>query len=110
MYELINKKGILIVKISGEIDHHSSRIMRTDIDSNMEHSLPKKLVLDFSNVSFMDSSGIGLIIGRYKLIKNFGGEVFIVNSNDYILRLLEIAGIDKIAKITNESEVFNDEN
>jgi len=72
----LEKNGdTLNVFLIGEIDHHSARDMRECIDTSVEMIKPKRLVLDFGGVSFMDSSGVGLVMGRYKLINFFGGSV-----------------------------------
>lgn len=63
------EEGALIASLSGEIDHYAAADMRREIDSAMERSRLKDLVLDYSGVSFMDSSGIGLVMGRYQNVK-----------------------------------------
>ena len=72
---LIFKEGILTAVLSGEIDHHSAREIREEIDETASRVKPKKLILDFSAVEFMDSSGVGLIMGRCKLMRLWGGTV-----------------------------------
>ncbi len=89
----------LSAKISGEIDHHSASLMRTELDEKIRNLNPPKLMLDFSAVSFMDSSGIGFIMGRYKLMKENGGTVEVVNAPNSINKVLRIAGLDKIVNI-----------
>ena len=59
--------------ISGEIDHHNAARIREAIDSSAEKQGPKVLRIDFSDVSFMDSSGVGLVMGRYKVVNSYGG-------------------------------------
>lgn len=66
-----NKDKLLLIEIMEEIDHHNAIKVRTRLDFEIEKYIPKYLVLDFTNVSFMDSSGIGMLIGRYKLISMF---------------------------------------
>lgn len=89
----------LFARLDGEIDHHSAKSVREKIDFEIENSNVKTLVLDFSDVTFMDSSGIGLIMGRYKLMKTNGGEVTIKNPSPNTLRVLKLAGMDRLAKI-----------
>ena len=89
----------LTARLDGEIDHHTAKGVREKIDFEIENSTPKILVIDFSDVTFMDSSGIGLIMGRYKLMKNIGGEVRIKNPSPNTLRVLKLAGMDRLAKI-----------
>ncbi len=89
----------IIARISGEIDHHSAKEIRETIDSATERTSPKKLILDFYGVTFMDSSGIGLVMGRYKLIHALGGELEVTNVSSHIKKVMKISGLDKFAKI-----------
>lgn len=89
----------VFARLDGEIDHHTAKGVREKIDFEIENNSPKILVLDFSDVTFMDSSGIGLIMGRYKQMKNIGGEVKIKNPSPNTLRVLKLAGMDRLAKI-----------
>lgn len=82
--------------ISGEIDHHSAADLRNKIDEAVENSYPEILVLDFGGVNFMDSSGIGLVMGRYKLMKNLSGRVLIENAPRQIKKVMKMAGIEKL--------------
>lgn len=85
--------------IYGEIDHHTARTIRQAIDSQVELMQPRYLVLDFSDVSFMDSSGIGLVMGRYKLMNAIGGELSIANTSPSIGRVMRLAGLERLTKI-----------
>lgn len=87
----------LIVSIIGEIDHHTSEDARDKIDDQIDKKAAKNVIFDFTNVSFMDSAGIGVIIGRYKKVSPLGGKIAIVNSSSQIKRMLEISGIQKIS-------------
>lgn len=66
-----NKDKLLIVRITEEIDHHSTEKIRKRLDYEVQIHIPRKVIFDFDNVNFMDSAGIGMLIGRYKLIKMF---------------------------------------
>ena len=96
MVRLTNENDKLTAAIIGEIDHHTARGIREEIDANLEHSLPKTLVLDFRDVSFMDSSGIGLIMGRYKIITSMGGRIVIRGASKQNLRVMQLAGLSKL--------------
>ena len=89
----------LIFKIDEEIDHHSSEKIRKRADYEIQVHIPKKLIFDFKNVTFMDSSGIGMLIGRYKLVSMFGGKTSIVNVNAPIKKVLEMSGVLKLISI-----------
>lgn len=88
--------GCMTVRLGGEIDHHNAGLLRESIDSSAERKLPKKLILDFSKVGFMDSSGIGLIMGRYRLIKELGGELEVIGASPQIKRVIKLAGLERL--------------
>ena len=94
----LNKDGKMICCLSGEIDHHSSRNIRDSIDRLIIQNKPQILVLDLSEIAFMDSSGLGLVLGRYRKIKECGGDMFLCNTNPQTLKILKMAGVDKIIK------------
>lgn len=86
----------LVACLSGEIDHHSAAKLREEIDTAIESSYPELLILDFGGVTFMDSSGIGLVMGRYKLMRNISGNVVIENAPKNIKKVFKMSGIDKL--------------
>lgn len=86
----------LTVWLSGELDHHAAREMREQIDGAIQRSSAKTLWLDFSGITFMDSSGIGLIMGRYRLMLSRGGALFVVGASDRLLRVMKLAGLEKL--------------
>lgn len=85
--------------LTGEIDHHSAKGIREEIDRSLESNWPKLLVMDFKNVGFMDSSGIGLVMGWYKLMQQMDGGIKIINAPNHIKRVMKLAGLDKLATI-----------
>lgn len=89
----------LRVFLRGEIDHHTAQAMREEIDQTIEENPPQELILDFGGVTFMDSSGIGLVMGRYKLMASFGGRVIVVNMTSHIKKIMKLAGLDQLAVI-----------
>ena len=91
---LESEKNIKAI-ISGEIDHHSASLLRNQIDDNLKIK-KKDLILDLSKVTFMDTSGIGLILGRFKLSKNLGISMKVVNIPEKIQRIIELSGIKKL--------------
>lgn len=92
--EKINRT--LIVRLSGEIDHHYAEDIRDRIDREFERSNSKDILFDFQNVDFMDSSGIGMIIGRYKNTTARGGQVYAFGLQDATIRVFEISGLMKL--------------
>ena len=101
----LQKDKTLLVEITEEIDHHSTEKMRRLIDDDITRYMPRKVIFDFNKVSFMDSAGIGMIIGRYKIIKMLGGELEIKNVSRSIRKVFEMSGITKIIKL-EEGEVY----
>ena len=93
------KDKLLKVEITEEIDHHIVEKIRRKVDDEITRHMPRKTVFDFDRVSFMDSAGIGMIIGRYKMMKLIGGETEIVNISPNVKRILEMSGINKIIPI-----------
>lgn len=91
--------NLMIAYLIGEIDHHSASIVREKIDNSLSFKRPQHLILDFKNVSFMDSSGIGLVMGRYRLLQTFRGTLEIRNVTPQTKKLMELAGLGSIAII-----------
>lgn len=88
---------ILIASLEGELDHHTSSVVREEIDQTIEAFHSKHLIFNLEKVSFMDSSGIGVIMGRYNKITQLEGKLGITGSNTYVDRILDMAGIYTIA-------------
>ena len=99
-----NTEDSLSVLLSGEIDHHSARVVREEIDFKIDEIKPKKLVLDLSRIGFMDSSGLGLILGRYTKMKSLGGSLTVLNPTKGAERVLKLAAADKIIPIERTEE------
>ncbi len=89
----------LLLEISGELDHHGARNALREVEQAIDAALPKKLVMDLSGVTFMDSSGIGLVMGRYQVMKNIGGRVSLQNTPVHIRKVMRLAGLDRYATI-----------
>lgn len=85
--------------LDGELDHHSTRSIREEIDEAIERVKPNQLIIDFRNVTFMDSSGIGLVMGRYREMQRLNGSVRITNTSIHIRKVMRLAGIDRLATI-----------
>ncbi len=102
--DIRKEKGMLSVALCGEIDHHSAVIVRSEIDGMIAEHRPERLVLDLSGIDFMDSSGIGLIMGRYAKMKAVGGELVVQRPNERIRRIFEMAGIERIVRIEEKGE------
>ena len=92
------KEDFLTAYLSGELDHHTVKEIREAIDRDIVQSKPSQLVLDFRGVTFMDSSGIGLVMGRYKLMEEIGGTVLLTNLPS-LKKVMKLAGMDRLAQI-----------
>ena len=101
---------VLRAAISGEVDHHRARAIMEELSRQIDLELPRSLTLDLEGVTFMDSSGIGMIMGRYKNIRFAGGTVLAVRVNERIRRILTLSGVYKYIDIYEDlpkhSEVF----
>ncbi|MFA6941920.1 MAG: anti-sigma F factor antagonist [Clostridiaceae bacterium] len=98
----------LIVFLEGELDHHSAEQVRSKIDNKIQDNNEKNIILDFSKVSFMDSSGIGVVIGRYKMITAKGGKLCVVNPASNVNKIFELSGLFKIInRYKSISEAIN---
>ena len=93
----------LKIKLRGEIDHHSAVAVRTAIDDMIRSRRPAELIIDMSAVDFMDSSGLGLIMGRYNTMKEIGGEVIVADPTPATEKIMNLAGLERIVRITHTS-------
>ena len=90
---------VLKIKLRGEIDHHSAVAVRTAIDDMIRSKRPCELVVDMSAVDFMDSSGLGLIMGRYALMKEIGGLLRVADPSPATEKIMKLAGMERIIRI-----------
>lgn len=91
-------------RLEGEIDHHTAPAMRRRIDEAILKQKPSLLRLDFDGVQFMDSSGVGLVMGRYRCITELGGKLEVVNLSDAYYRIMRLSGIETLAKMQKKEE------
>lgn len=104
MTEIMTMGRVTAAYISGDLDHHSARQIRSEIDREIADKRPQRLIIDFAGVTFMDSSGIGLIMGRYKLMSAAGGDVIVSRPPAYIKKVLKLAGVDRLAPVYDKAE------
>ena len=100
MLEYHRCKDALSVQLCGEIDHFAAKALRDSIELTLQDSSIRSLHLDFSQVSFIDSSGVGMIIGRYKTMKSRGGTISASGLSPEVERLYRLAGLHRIIPIT----------
>ncbi len=103
MQVILKKNGrTLIAQLIGELDHHSAGEVRETLENAIKSKAIQNLIFDFSKLNFMDSSGIGVIIGRYKLIKALGGTVNVVCANRQMDRLMTMSGLKKLIDVYSD--------
>lgn len=85
--------------IGGEIDHHSAVTVRAGIDAILAGEKPPKVLLELSSVDFMDSSGLGLIMGRYSLVKQYGGSFAVLDPSPAVLKIMKLAGMERMITV-----------
>lgn len=99
------KKDVLIVRLSGELDHHESEGLRSEWKDMLYQNPVKHIILNLESVTFMDSSGLGVVLGRYKEVLQLGGEMVVCSISPPVNRLFEMSGIFKIVRL-EENEQF----
>lgn len=99
------KGNVLLVRLSGELDHHTSEDLRIKVSDMIERNNVNHIVLNLERLGFMDSSGLGVILGRYKQIKNNNGEMVVCSISPAVHRLFEMSGLFKIIRL-EENEQF----
>lgn len=93
----------LTVRLFGELDHHYAEQARAEVEQHILQELTRELVIDVSGLRFMDSSGIGMVLGRYRTMQALGGSMRITGAEGTVDKLLRMAGIDKLMKIQKEA-------
>lgn len=89
----------LTVSLSGEIDHHNAAVLRLETDEAIQQSLSPSVSLDFGEVTFMDSSGIGFVLGRYRIVESYGGSIEVINLSQRLHMMMKLAGLEKLMKL-----------
>jgi stage II sporulation protein AA (anti-sigma F factor antagonist) len=99
----------LLLRISGELDMQTSETLRQTIDSEIERRGIRQVMLNLKDVSFIDSSGLGVILGRYKKLTALGGALVITNAQPHVLKIMELSGLAKIIRFyTDETLAFEE--
>lgn len=103
--KIVYKQREINVFLEDEIDHHSASLIRVSIDEAVIRKRPQLLVLDFEKVTFMDSSGIGLVMGRYKLMKSIGGKIKVLNLSPGAYKVMCLAGIERLGEVKQKEVI-----
>ena len=96
MLRSYSKQGALVVALDGELDHCCAQSIRSQLDALLADPAVRYLVLDFDKLTFMDSSGIGVILGRYPILRDRGGRMAVCRMSPHIARLFHMSGMDRI--------------
>ncbi|SNS36795.1 anti-anti-sigma regulatory factor, SpoIIAA [Anaerovirgula multivorans] len=102
-----NIDNTLIVKLQGELDHHVAEKIRVELDEMISNKRSRNLIFNLKELNFMDSSGIGVIIGRYKNINKFGGKVAVIEVSEKVDKIFNLAGLYRIIdKYKNQKDAL----
>ena len=104
MLQSIRDGNSVIVRMTGELDHYCAQSIRRELDSLIADRTVRWLILDFSHLQFMDSSGIGVILGRYRQLRDRGGQVGVVHMNEHIARIFHMSGMDRVIRQLDRQE------
>ena len=100
--EIISNPLSVSALLSGEIDHHTAAAMRADIDAAAAAQQPKILRLDFADVTFMDSSAVGLVMGRYRLLQGWQGKLEVTNLSERNYKMMRLAGMQGLCTLSQK--------
>ena len=102
--EFKKEDKVLIFKLTEDVDQHTSEKIRRKMDNEIKRYIPRKVIFDFSNITFMDSAGIGMVLGRYKLAQMLDGELEIINVNKTMKKIFDMSGVSRIINIIEEEK------
>lgn len=102
--QIIRRKKNLIVRLKGELDHHTSEIFRQAVEKELEKEIIQNLIINMENLNFMDSSGIGAILGRYKQVQAIGGKVILCGVGRHNKKILEMGGLLKLIPVSSNEQ------
>ena len=98
-FSVASEGDAMVVSLSGEIDHHNASSVRVGIDKIIYEKRPSKVIMDLGRIDFMDSSGLGLIMGRFSLVRELGGELSLRDPNAGVLKICRLAGLERLIRI-----------
>ena len=97
--EYERRRDTVVVHLDGELDHCSAQSVKRDLDGLIADQTVKRLILDMQNMSFMDSSGIGVILGRYRMLSQRNGRVSVTNMNPHVEKIFHLSGMNQIIDV-----------
>lgn len=93
------RRDAMVIHLGGEIDHHSAVCVRTEMDERLLEERPARVLLELSAVDFMDSSGLGLIMGRLALVRQYGGTLAVLDPSPAVMKMLRLAGMERMVSV-----------
>ena len=102
--DFFKEDKLLVFTLTEDVDQHTSEKIRRKMDNEIKRYIPRKVIFDFSNISFMDSAGIGMVLGRYKLAQMLDGELEIINVNRAMKKIFDMSGVSRIINIVEEEK------
>ena len=101
-FQVINE--YLMIRLPAELDHHLAQYFCQKADEYLLNPCIRHIVFDFERTSFMDSSGVGMIMGRYRKVNRLGGKIYILHGGSHILRIFRISGMEKYINVVKEEK------
>lgn len=101
---LETKKDVLLIRLKGELDHHTAENLRNQVSEKIEKNNIHHIILNLEELAFMDSSGLGVILGRYKQIQSQGGEMVVCSISPAVKRLFDMSGLFKIIRLVDDEQ------
>ena len=98
------KKDVLLIRLKGELDHHTAENLRNKVSDKIEQNNIHHIILNLEELAFMDSSGLGVILGRYKQIQSQGGEMVVCSISPAVKRLFDLSGLFKIIRLVDDEQ------
>ena len=98
------QENCLTIFLPEDVDHHNAEEIKREADRHIDREHIRYIIFDFADTGFMDSSGIGVIMGRYKKVSMLGGEVWAVHTNERMKKILTMSGVMKIMQIYEEDK------
>ncbi|SDW55740.1 anti-anti-sigma regulatory factor, SpoIIAA [Marininema mesophilum] len=102
--DVARRRSVLIVRLSGELDHHTATQVRQRLENELSKEIDTNLVLNLEDLTFMDSSGLGVVLGRYRQISQLGGQMAVCSVQPSIHRLFEMSGLFKVFSFYENEE------
>ena len=104
MLQFIRDGDRIMVRLAGELDHCCAQTVRRELDALIADPSVRSLILDLTALQFMDSSGIGVVLGRYRQMRDRGGQVAVIHMNPHVARIFHMSGMDRVIVNLDEQQ------